>query len=61
MSKALKLAKAFWNDEQGATFVEYILIVAAIALPLLGLLIIFREELWDLVARQWDDVQDSVP
>ncbi len=37
--------KALHRDEGGAEMLEYILIVAVIALPLVGLLIVFRENL----------------
>lgn len=47
------------RDEKGADMVEYALIVLAIALPLIGVIIIFRDELWELISGQWDDVQDG--
>lgn len=36
-----KSLSALHNDEQGADMVEYILIVAAIALPLMGFIVYF--------------------
>jgi Flp pilus assembly pilin Flp len=45
------------RDEQGADMVEYALIILAIALPLIGVIIIFRDELWELITGQWEDVQ----
>lgn len=50
---ALKLHR----DEQGAEGIEKLLILAAIALPLLGLLLFFRNELWGWVEDIWDDVK----
>jgi Flp pilus assembly pilin Flp len=47
------------RDEQGADMVEYALIVLAIALPLIGVIIVFRDELWELISGQWEDVQDD--
>jgi Flp pilus assembly pilin Flp len=47
------------RDEQGADMVEYALIVLAVALPLIGVIIYFRDELWELISGQWDDVQDD--
>jgi Flp pilus assembly pilin Flp len=39
--------------EQGAEALELVLIVAAIALPLLGVLIFFRQRLVELVGEAW--------
>lgn len=50
---------AFNRDEQGAGMVEYILIVAAIALPLLALLIIFRDDLKEWFEGEFEDVKDA--
>ena len=50
---ALKLHR----DEQGAEGIEKLLILAAIALPLLGLLLFFRNDLWEWVEGIWDDVK----
>ncbi len=47
------------RDEQGATMVEYALIVLVVALPLIGVIIYFRDELWELISGQWEDVQDD--
>ncbi|MBS3821207.1 MAG: Flp family type IVb pilin [Planctomycetes bacterium] len=47
------------RDERGADMVEYALIVLAIALPLIGVIIVFRDELWELITGQWEDVQDD--
>lgn len=41
--------KALHEDQQGATMVEYVLIFAALALPLLALLIIFKDRITDKV------------
>lgn len=57
MSGLKKLAKAFWKDEQGATFVEYILIIAAIGLPLLGLLVYYRGEISQWIDEVWQDIR----
>lgn len=42
MKKAVQFMKKLYRDERGAEGLEKILIIAAIALPLLGLLIYFR-------------------
>ena len=38
-------AKALYSDEQGADMVEYVLIVAAVALPLLAVIIWFWKDI----------------
>lgn len=45
------------RDERGAEGLEKLLIVAAIVLPLLGLLIVFKKRITDWVEGAWDDVQ----
>ena len=57
MLKALKSKlSALHRDEQGADMVEYILIVAAIGLPLLGLLIYYRHKIAEWVEELWDKI-----
>ena len=46
MKRVLKFFKNLHQDEQGAEGIEKILILAAVALPLLGLLIYFRDVLF---------------
>lgn len=41
----LSKVKALHEDQQGATMVEYVLIFAAIALPLLAVLIFFKDKI----------------
>ena len=45
--------KRLHADERGAEGLEKLLIIAAIVLPLLGLLIIFRNEIKDWVNSIW--------
>ena len=52
--------KSFHDDQQGADMVEYILIVALIALPLLAVAVIFRNELWEMVRGAWDNIRGDV-
>ena len=54
-----RVLKTLHRDERGAEGLEKLLIVAAIVLPLLGLLILFRQSLGDWVVGEWDDVRDS--
>lgn len=43
------------RDESGAEGLEKLLILAAVVLPLLGLLIWFRNDIKDWVASLWED------
>jgi len=47
------------QDERGAEGLEKLLIIAAIILPLLGLLIIFRNTIGEWVGSIWGEVEDS--
>lgn len=66
MKKALL---AFHRDEQGADMIEYILIVAAVALPLVAIMIWFKDDISRWAADAWDsakagqgqDPRDSAP
>ena len=44
------------RDEQGAEGIEKLLIIAAIILPLLGVLIIFRDKITEWVGAKWGDI-----
>ena len=44
------------RDERGVEGVEKVLIIAAIVLPLLGVLIVFRDKLTEWVERKWDEI-----
>ncbi len=46
--------KRLHADERGAQGLELLLIIAAIVLPLLGLLIIFRNEIREWVVGIWE-------
>jgi len=46
--------KRLERDETGAQGLEILLIVAAVVLPLLGLLIIFRNEIREWVVAIWE-------
>jgi len=52
--------KRLHRDEQGADMVEYILIIAAIALPLLAVAIVFRDELWGWVNEFFDNITGNI-
>ncbi len=69
MSNTLKqlrsMAARLHRDEGGAEGLEKLLILAAVVLPLLGLLIWFRNEIKDWVKDMWDaersDAEDWDP
>jgi Flp pilus assembly pilin Flp len=51
--------KALHRDEQGADLVEYILIVAAIALPLLGVVIYYRDDISEWISGTYEEVRSG--
>jgi Flp pilus assembly pilin Flp len=57
MRHAVDVLKRLHRDERGAEGLEKLLIVAAIVLPLLGLLIIFRNEIKDWVVDLWKEAK----
>ena len=52
--------KRLYRSEDGAEGLEKLLIIGAIVIPLLGVLIFFRNEISEWVSGAWDDVQDDV-
>lgn len=58
-----EMVKSFWSDESGQGLTEYGLILALIALAVLGILILFREELqrvWNAILGGIQNVEDPV-
>jgi Flp pilus assembly pilin Flp len=51
--------RALYRDEQGADMVEYILIIAAVALPLLGIILWFRDDLWTWAKGLWENAKSK--
>ena len=49
--------RALHRDEQGADMVEYILIIAAIALPVLALVIYFWKDMAKWAVGLWDSAK----
>lgn len=47
------------SDDRGAEGLEKLLIVAAIVLPLLGVLLIFRSKISEWVNSSWSDVKEK--
>jgi Flp pilus assembly pilin Flp len=54
--KAAGALRVIHEDEQGANMVEYVLIIAAVALPLLALVLLYGKDIKDWVARSWATV-----
>jgi pilus assembly protein Flp/PilA len=46
-----KLLQKFWNDEQGQGLVEYVLIIALVAIGLVSIMLIFRNSIGNLFSR----------
>jgi len=59
MSTIISQLKRLHQDERGAEGLEKLLIVAAIVLPLLGLLIIFRNEIKTWVTDLWKEAKQD--
>ena len=55
----LRRLKQLHRDERGAEGLEKLLIIAAIVLPLLGLLIFFRNEIKDWVTGLWEEAKQK--
>ncbi len=52
-----KQLKRLHASEQGAEGLEKLLIVAAVVLPLLGLLVVFRDRISEWMRDTWGDVR----
>jgi len=50
---------ALHRDESGAEMLEYILIIAVVALPMIGILLFFRDEIFEWVKGIWEDVKST--
>jgi Flp pilus assembly pilin Flp len=57
MKKITQVLVRLWKDEQGAEGLEKLLIIAAIVLPLLGLLIVFRQNIGQWVSDLWNSIR----
>ena len=49
-------ALRLWRCERGAEGLEKLLIVGAIVIPLLGVLIFFRDQITGFLTGEWDEV-----
>lgn len=57
IAKLGKTLKSLHNDEQGAEMIEYVLVVAAIALPLVAVVIWYWKDLSKWVKSLWDEAK----
>lgn len=59
LTQAANALKKLYRDEKGAEGLEKLLIIGAIVIPLLGLLLVFREKITEWTQGMWSDVQDD--
>ena len=59
LSKVKRELLSLYRDEQGADMIEYILIVAAIALPLIAVIIWFWKDISNWTKARYDDIKGS--
>lgn len=52
----MSMLKQLWNDEEAANAVEYGLIAAVIAVALIGVFTLFRQEIVGLFTRQAGEI-----
>ena len=57
LSKVKRELESLYRDEQGADMIEYILIVAAIALPLVAVIIWFWKDISNWTKARYDDLK----
>jgi len=51
--------KRLHNDDRGAEGLEKLLIIGAIVIPLLGILIYFKDEIAEWLGSLWEEVRDD--
>ncbi|MCG3180085.1 MAG: hypothetical protein BIFFINMI_02439 [Phycisphaerae bacterium] len=54
LSRVKRTLVRFLNDDGGDVKIEYLLLLAVIALPLLGLLIWYRDDLGKWLGQKWE-------
>jgi Flp pilus assembly pilin Flp len=59
MKRVWNTLKALHHDEQGADMVEYILVIAAIALPLMAVAIWFSKDIWAYAKDLWTNIKGN--
>ncbi len=53
------MLKKLHNDEQGADLLEYVLILALIALPVVALVLFFKKEITDWFLKLFEDYKQE--
>ena len=53
------LVKSFWNDESGQAQVEYGLVIALVAIAVMGTLVIFRNQIIALFTRMGNQLNTA--
>jgi Flp pilus assembly pilin Flp len=64
MNKLKTMMGRMHRDEKGADLVEYVLIIAAVALPVLGIIIWFKDDLKLWIEESYAEVkgdEDIIP
>ena len=59
LKRSLGCLRQLHRDQQGADMVEYILLVAVVALPLLAVIIYYRDKIRDLLADTFGDIESD--
>lgn len=59
MKNAWNMVKRLHADDRGAEGLEKLLIIAAVVLPLLGLLIVFRQEIGQWASDMWNQIRGN--
>ena len=59
LSRVKRELQSLYRDEQGADMIEYILIVAAIALPLIAVIIWFWKDISNWTKERYDDIKGT--
>jgi Flp pilus assembly pilin Flp len=59
MSSLLSTLKYVHNDETGAEGAEKVLIIAALVLPLLAVLLFFKEKIGEWLKTQWESILNN--
>jgi Flp pilus assembly pilin Flp len=59
LKKLAHSLKRLHNDDRGAEGLEKLLIVGAIVIPLLGILIYFKDEVAEWLGGLWEEVRDD--
>ena len=59
MKSLFAVVRSLHRDQRGAEGLEKLLIIAAIVLPLLGLLLVFRDKITSLITSAWNDVKSD--